>query len=109
MPGKLIFDGDCGFCRRCVDRWKSIAGEHADAVPYQQAAASYPEIPIEEFRRAVQYFDENDNRWSGAQAIFESLKHVPGYGWLAWSYRHLPFFRPASDWVYREVAGHRKS
>jgi predicted DCC family thiol-disulfide oxidoreductase YuxK len=109
MPGQLIYDGDCGFCRKCVARWKTITGGRAQAVPYQEAAAEHPEIPIEEFRRAVQYIDENGLRFSGAPAIFESLKDVPGYGWLAWSYRHVPLFAPASDWVYREVAGHRKS
>ena len=109
MPGQLIYDGDCGFCRKCVDRWKTITGGRAQAVPYQEAAALHPEIPVEEFRRAVQYINENGERSSGAVAVFESLRDVPGYGWLVWSYRHVPLFAPASDSVYREVAGHRKS
>src|SRR5271165_2579670 len=109
MPGQLIYDGDCGFCRKCVDRWKVLTGGRGEAVPYQEAAPLHPEIPIEEFRRAVQYIDENGVRSSGALAIFESLRHIPVYGPLAWSYRHLPVFAPASDWVYREIAGHRKS
>jgi len=109
MPGQLIYDGDCDFCRKCVGRWKSITGGRGQAVPYQEAASLYPEIPMEEFRRAVQFVDENGRRSSGAPAIFESLKQVPGYGWLAWSYRNVPLFAPASDFVYRELAGHRKS
>ena len=109
MPGTLIYEGDCGFCRRCVDRWKTITRGRGHAVPYQEAAVLHPEIPIEEFRRAVQYIDENGRRSSGALALFESLQDVPGYRWLGWAYRHVPLFAPASDWVYSEVAGHRKT
>jgi predicted DCC family thiol-disulfide oxidoreductase YuxK len=109
VPGQLIYDGDCGFCRRCVERWKTITGGRGQAVPYQEAAPLHPEIPLEDFRRAVQFIDEHGARSSGAPAIFESLKDVTGYGWLAWSYRHVPLFAPASDWVYREIAGHRKT
>jgi predicted DCC family thiol-disulfide oxidoreductase YuxK len=104
-----LYDGDCGFCRRWVARWKQITGGRDAATPYQEAAARHPEIPIEEFRRAIQYIDEGGQRWSGAQAIFESLKPIRGYGWLAWAYGRVPLFAPASDWVYREVAGHRKT
>jgi predicted DCC family thiol-disulfide oxidoreductase YuxK len=109
MPGELFFDGDCGFCRRSVKRWSRIVGDRGRATPYQGAAGHHPEIPLEEFRRAVQYIDEAGRRTSGAQAVFESLKPVFGYGWLSWAYEHVPLFAPASDWVYSEVAGHRKT
>src|SRR5262249_25971644 len=36
-------------------------------------------------------------------------KPVRGYGWLSAAYDYVPLFAPACDWVYREVAGHRKS
>lgn len=109
MPGRLLYDGDCGFCRRWVARWRIITGGRIEAAPYQEAAAQYPEIPMEEFRRAVQFIDESGQRWSGAAAIFESLKWTAGYGWLSSAYRYVPLFAPAADWVYSEVAGHRKS
>lgn len=107
--GELFYDGDCGFCRRCIARWRQIAGDQARATPYQEAAEQHPEIPLEDFRRAVQYLDDDGRRWSGARAIFESLRHVRGYGWLAFAYDRVPLFAPASNWIYREVAGHRKS
>src|SRR5690348_12250088 len=109
MPGDLLFDGDCGFCRRCVARWQQIVGSRGRATPYQEASALHPEIPSEDFSRAVQYIDENGRRSSGARAIFESLKPVPGYGWLSWAYNHAPLVAPASEWIYREVAGHRRT
>ena len=80
--GELLFDGDCGFCRRCVARWRQLAGDQIRATPYQEAAERHPEIPLEEFRSAVQFIDDQGRRWSGAPAIFHSLEHVRGYGWL---------------------------
>jgi predicted DCC family thiol-disulfide oxidoreductase YuxK len=109
MAGELIYDGDCGFCRKCVDRWRQIAGPDAVAVPYQTAASEHPEVPLDEFRHAVQFIDEAGRRTSGAEAIFESLRHVQGYRWLAAAYHRVPLFASASRWIYLEVAGHRKS
>jgi predicted DCC family thiol-disulfide oxidoreductase YuxK len=109
MAGRLIYDGECEFCRRCIARWRQIAGLGAIAVPFQAAASEYPQIPLEEFRGAVQYIDEYGRRSSGAEAIFNSIHHAPGYGWLARAYRTVPLFAPISDWIYHEVAGHRES
>ena len=31
----LLYDGDCGFCRLWVSRWRGITGEHVDYEPFQ--------------------------------------------------------------------------
>lgn len=108
MAGKLIYDGDCGFCRQSIARWRRLTHDRLCAVPYQEAAADFPHIPITEFKRAVHYID-GDQVWTGAAAVFESLREVPGYGWLRWSYNQLPLFAALSELVYREIAGHRKT
>jgi predicted DCC family thiol-disulfide oxidoreductase YuxK len=108
VAGKLIYDGDCGFCRQSVARWRKLTADSISAVPYQEAAAEFPNIPVANFQRSVHYIEDHQV-WTGAEAIFESLRDVPGYGWLCWSYRHVPLFAALSDLVYREVAGHRKT
>ena len=40
----LIFDGDCNFCRRWIDRWRAATGERVGYVEFQQAAEQFPEI-----------------------------------------------------------------
>jgi len=43
----LMYDGDCGFCRRWVGfarRWTHARVEYA---PYQEAGARFPKIPTE--------------------------------------------------------------
>ena len=45
----------------------------------------------------------------GARAVFESLAHSPGYGWLFWLYCRLPLFAPATELGYRLVAANRNA
>ncbi|OGF23707.1 MAG: hypothetical protein A2V63_13625 [Candidatus Eisenbacteria bacterium RBG_19FT_COMBO_70_11] len=105
----LVYDGDCGFCRVWIARWRRTTGDRVEYAPYQEAAARFPEMPIERFRGAVQLV-EPDGRWSaGAEAVFRSLAHAPGRGWGLWLYLRLPGFAPVSEWCYRRVARHRSA
>jgi len=38
----MAFDGDCGFCRNWVARWRRRTGDGIDYVPYQQIADEFP-------------------------------------------------------------------
>src|SRR6266508_2798269 len=49
----LLFDGDCGFCKRWVERWKSLTGHRVDFAPSQEAGPRFPEIAAAEFRRSL--------------------------------------------------------
>ena len=43
-PGQrplLVYDGDCGFCRKWVRRWQLRTGDRADYAPYQEAAGRF--------------------------------------------------------------------
>src|SRR5881275_2683498 len=57
----MIWDGECHFCKRWIERWQEITAGKVDYVTYQQAAHRFPEIPIEQFQRAValELFDRN--------------------------------------------------
>lgn len=103
----LVFDGDCGFCRMWIARWKLLTGEHVDYAPFQEAATRFPEIPIEAFRRAAQLVDVDGEVYGGAEAVFRALAHAPGGRWLHTAYRYVPGFGSASRGAYRFVAGHR--
>ena len=103
----LIFDGECGFCRAWIERWRAITGDRVEYAASQQVAERFPEIPRERFARAVQLIEPDGTRYEAAEAVFRSLAHASGNGaWLA-LYRHAPLFAPISEWSYRVVAGHR--
>ncbi|HEY3173248.1 MAG TPA: lipase maturation factor family protein [Thermoanaerobaculia bacterium] len=103
----VVFDGDCTFCRFWIERWKSISRGRLDYAPYQETAARFPEIPEDEFRRAVQLVSPSGEVFSGAEAVVRALAEVPGRGhWLA-MYRGIPGARAATDAAYRLIADHR--
>jgi predicted DCC family thiol-disulfide oxidoreductase YuxK len=102
----LIYDGDCGFCGYWARYWRKLTGERVRFAPYQELFEQYPEIPVEEFRRAVQYVD-SVRRASAAEASFLTLGHAPGKElWLA-LYRRLPGFAALSELIYAFIAAHR--
>jgi predicted DCC family thiol-disulfide oxidoreductase YuxK len=103
----VVFDGDCGFCRFWIARWQSISGDRLDYAPYQEVASRFPEIEVDEFRRAVQLVLPDGSVYAGAAAVVRALAEVPGHGhWLA-LYRNLPGFAAATDLAYRLIARHR--
>ena len=106
-PPLLIFDGDCSFCRIWVDFWRQLTGDQLAYAPYQEVATQFPQIPLENFRRAVQLILPDGEVLSAAHAVFRSLAFVRKYAWMLWVYRRLLGFARISEWIYRVVAAHR--
>jgi predicted DCC family thiol-disulfide oxidoreductase YuxK len=104
----LIFDGDCGFCRKWIARWQAMTGDRVNYAPYQEVADQFPQIPLEAFRSAVQLVETQGQVYEGAEAVYRSLATVPRKGWMLWAYAHVPLFAPISRGAYRFVAGHRR-
>jgi predicted DCC family thiol-disulfide oxidoreductase YuxK len=102
----LVFDGDCGFCRRRVERLRKRTGERVEYAPYQEAAGRLPSVPIAEFERAVQLRDTDGAIYPAAHGAFRTLAHG-GVRWPLFAYRHVPGFRWATELGYRCVAQHR--
>jgi predicted DCC family thiol-disulfide oxidoreductase YuxK len=103
----VVYDGDCGFCVYWARYWEALTGDRVEYRPYQEVAARYPEIPVAEFQRAVQYFAPDGYHARAAEAGFLTLSHAPGKGiWLA-LYRRLPGFAAVSERVYAFIAAHR--
>jgi lipase maturation factor 1 len=40
----LLYDGECGFCKLWIARWKTATGGLVDYAPSQEAAERFPEI-----------------------------------------------------------------
>jgi len=103
----LIYDGDCGFCGYWARYWQKLTGDRVRYQPYQEVAAQYPDIPLADFQRAVQYLAPDGRRASAAEASFLTLSHAPGKGlWLA-LYRRLRGFAALAEWTYAFIARHR--
>src|ERR1044072_8117588 len=64
----MVFDGDCSFCRRWISRWRSLTCGAIDYEPYQSAAQRLPQVPEENFHRAVHLIEPDGTITTGAHA-----------------------------------------
>ena len=103
----LIYDGECGFCRRWIDRWQAMTGTSVAYAPSQEVGAAYPEIDPATFRRTVVLVEPDGRISEGAEAVLRALATVPGRRWPLALYRRLPGFAPLAEAAYRQVASHR--
>ena len=107
---RLIFDGDCGFCRRWAARLRRATGDAVDYLPFQDetVARDHPEFSREKFGQALHLILPDGSVCSGAEAVFRSLAAGGVHRWLLWCYRKIPFFAGLTDWMYRQVAARRQ-
>jgi predicted DCC family thiol-disulfide oxidoreductase YuxK len=104
----LIFDGDCHFCRRWVERWRELTNGAVEYAPFQEAASRFPEIPREAFENAVHFIERDGTVHRAAEAVFRSLDTTRGGRLLVWCYEHVPGFAPAVEVAYASIARNRQ-
>ncbi len=103
----MVYDGDCGFCRRWIGRWKKVTAEAVDYEPYQTAAGRFPQTPEAEFKRAVYLFEPGGRVTHGAEAVFRSLSTNRFLKWLPAFCAKVPVFLSVSEKIYQWVAQNR--
>ena len=104
----MIWDGECHFCRRWIERWREITGDQVNYEISQQLGDRFPEISSEQFQRSVVLIDPDGAVFCGAEAVFRSLQCRASKKWMAWSYYHVPGFALVSEAFYRFVSLNRR-
>jgi predicted DCC family thiol-disulfide oxidoreductase YuxK len=105
----LIYDGECGLCRRSVEVLRRWDREHRIAlVPFQdQAAVARFGIPLPALAAAMHLVLPDGRVFAGADAVPELLRLLPGKGWWRWLFA-VPGVRPIARRVYARVARRRR-
>ncbi len=106
---RLLYDGDCTFCKHWVARWQRLTGETVKYLPYQEVAEQYPHITREELARLIHFVDADGQTYRGAEAVFRSLAKVKYHRWWIRAYKKLPGFAWLSERLYGFVARHRRA
>jgi pimeloyl-ACP methyl ester carboxylesterase/predicted DCC family thiol-disulfide oxidoreductase YuxK len=101
----LLYDGECGFCRRRVAGLRARVGDAVAFEAYQGAAWSG--IPAADLARAVHFIDGNGDVSKGAEAILRARVAGRRRSVLLWMYRRIPGVAPLAERVYDWVARHR--
>ncbi|HWL52946.1 MAG TPA: lipase maturation factor family protein [Chthoniobacteraceae bacterium] len=111
----LVFDGDCGFCRFWVMRWREKTGDRVDFQPSQALGAQIPEVPPAAFETGVVLLEPPERPGAPHRVIFGAdavIRLLEGYGAgvgraTAWLARKVPGVMPVSRWLYGGVSNHR--
>ena len=108
MTPVVLYDRDCGFCRRWVTRWQARTHGRVRFLPASLLARSLLGIRRSATRRAMQLIEPSGARFEGAEAVFRMLRFSPrrrtrAAAWLGL----LPGVRAVAGGVYRFIARHR--
>lgn len=109
--GVLVFDGQCGFCRRCVDLMRRILRYHPQVVAWQEADLTELGLTPERCQDAVQWVSEirgnGREHLAAADAIGRVLRNAGG----GWRIIGVIMMLPGVHWLagvtYRWVARSR--
>ena len=101
----LIYDGDCGFCKYWVDRWKKTTGEKIQYESYQEIISEIEEVTREQAKRSV-WLILDDKVLSAAEAVVTAYGITGNTKWL-WIYNNIPLADKIFELTYKLIANHR--
>ncbi|GGK30404.1 hypothetical protein GCM10010124_23980 [Pilimelia terevasa] len=103
----LVYDGDCGFCTRCVEFARAQVRPQVRMAPWQQLDLAAWGLTRAQCLAAAQWCGTDGGRAAGPVAIAHALRTAPNW------WRHVGALLAAAPvrwlaWpVYRVVARHR--
>jgi predicted DCC family thiol-disulfide oxidoreductase YuxK len=106
IAGRLVFDGECGFCTRCVAWVRRLDPQgRIDVRPYQaEGVPASIGATAEQCHESVQWVGPDGVRRSGADAANAVLSVLSGTALPSAAYRASSGLQ---ERVYRWVADHR--
>jgi predicted DCC family thiol-disulfide oxidoreductase YuxK len=103
----LVYDGDCPFCRRWVERWRRCTGDRVDYRPSREVEGRFPEIGADRSRRAAWLIEPDGLAISGARAVLRLQALASGDAWPSRLYEGVPVVAAAAERAYDLVSDHR--
>lgn len=103
----MVFDGQCGFCKYWVIRWKKMSADKIDFQPYQKVSSSFQDIEQKHFKEAVRYIDLNGKIYSGPAAAYYTYYIRDKVKFLFLWYENKTWFRKQNDLIYQWIADNR--
>ena len=105
----VIYDGQCRFCRRQVERlakWDRQGRLAFISLHDPRVAERYPDLSHEQLMQDMYLVDSAGNRYRGAGALRYLSRHLWPLCLLA-PLLHIPGSLPIWQWGYRQVARRR--
>ncbi len=106
-PATLIYDGDCEFCRRQVDRVEGWdRNGRIQPIPFQSADLERYGVDRSAAEEAMHLITPRGEVFRGAEAAREVLRRLPGLRWAAAVFA-IPGVPAIAERVYRWIARRR--
>ncbi|MCC7374410.1 MAG: DUF393 domain-containing protein [Verrucomicrobiales bacterium] len=110
-PGRpvVIYDGDCGFCRRCVAKLKRLTANQIECLDRldPQCLARFPTLSPAALATSVHFVGIDGRVAQGAEAMFRAAALNSRWRWPLRAYLKSRFLARAAETSYRFVANHR--
>ncbi len=105
-----MYDGDCAFCRRWVERiarWDTRGVFEFAARQSEGILQRFPKLAEGDFNTGLRLVAPDDTVYVGADAVHEIARRLRYWCWAAWLYR-VPGIHGLSRAAYTWVAAHRR-
>ena len=103
----MIYDGNCGFCKYWIIKWKKISGSLINYSPYQAVKSDFKDIDEIQFKEAVRLVLPSGEVLDGPEAAYYTYFLNGKSKFLYQWYGQKVWFKNFSDWLYQWVADHR--
>ncbi len=105
----MVYDGNCGFCKYWIIRWKKISGLGVDYKSYQEVASNFKDIPEQHFKEAVRFIGIDGVIYNGPDAAYITYFNKNKVKFLHQWYVDKKWFRVLSDSAYQFIADNRNT
>lgn len=104
----VLYNGACPVCRREIEHYRRLDGEHASALDFVDIGKPTPELRAlalsnDQARRRLHVLDADGRLLIGVPAFAAIWERLPRYRWLARISR-LPVLRSLLPLVYEPIA-----
>jgi predicted DCC family thiol-disulfide oxidoreductase YuxK len=103
----MVYDGNCGFCKYWVIKWKEISGDQVDYISYQRSHHRFKDIDEIHFKEAVRLIDTDGTVYNGPDAAFMTFYLKGQVPFLHQWYISYQWFRRVFDLLYQWIADNR--
>ena len=105
----VIFDGQCSFCRRQVERiHRADRGERLAFVSLHDPLVTdrWPDLDHDQLMNEMTIVDRHEQRHGGAAAFKYLTRRLPRW-WVLAPIMHFPGVMLIARWAYRQIAKRR--
>ncbi|OGW83881.1 MAG: hypothetical protein A2Z83_00630 [Omnitrophica bacterium GWA2_52_8] len=103
----LLFDGDCYFCKRWIERWREFTGDKIEYQAYQDVLLKFPQVSESDCQKSIQLLTPEGKHYRAAEAVFRTFALGGHQKWLLWAYLKIPGVAAITEACYRIAASNR--